>query len=105
MAVVCEKSFEIYAKLTVLVLFEAYLKQKRLVGDLTYVFCGVYVAKIDKVECAASHNEQSLTRVKVRRGCDIVYHAALVRELELANSRQTVVDVCRVCKQIGIVIY
>ena len=105
MTVVGEKSFEVYLKLTLLSLFEAYLEYQRLVLRASFVGSEMDSAKVNEIQCASAHEEQSVSAVKIVSGSKVVNNTALVGELELANSRKSVVDVSGVSQQIGVVFY
>ena len=96
MTVVCEKSLKIDFKNSVVVLFEAYLRKQGFVGDLSRVLCEMNSAKVNEIKRSATHNEQCVTAVKIGGGREIVDYTALIGELELAHSREPVVNRCGV---------
>lgn len=57
MTVVGKKSFEVYLKLTLLGLFEAYLEYQRLVLRASFVGSEMDAAKVDEIQCASAHDE------------------------------------------------
>ena len=102
MAVVCKKSLKVYGIRTVFVLFETNFQQQRLVLYLAYVGGVMHSAQVDKVESASAHNEQSVAVVVVEGSGEVVYDAALVRQLKLTYSRKSIVYGYRVSQQVGV---
>lgn len=102
MAVVCKKSLKVYGICTVFVLFETNFQQQRLVPYLAYVGGVMHSAQVDKVESASAHNEQSVAVVVVEGSGQVVYDAALVRQLKLTYSRKSIVYGYRVSQQVGV---
>ena len=83
-----EKALEVYFVDALGILFEAYSAEKSLVTKLAAVFCAVDAAKVNEVECSASHYEKSLEILKIGRGGNIVNYSARVGQLELGNTRK-----------------
>jgi len=90
----------------VVVLGKADGAKKRLVS-LTDEGGKMYAAKVDEIECAATHHEHCL-KVTARHGLDVIHHlgkvvenAALCRQLELTDADKVIIDRCRIGKRVG----
>ncbi len=76
-----------------------------LVLDLALIEGVMNAAKVDEIERSSAENEHSLKVEAVLDGCEVIDDTALVGQLELANTRELVIDGSRIREQIGIVFY
>ena len=104
-AVIGKEALEIYLIDILLVLFKAYRAQKIVIGIFAYKKRLVDTAKIYEIKSASSHNEKRFKIVCACDGGQIVYHTALIGELELTNSRQLVINRCGVSQKLGVKFY
>jgi hypothetical protein len=75
-----------------------------LVLDFSAVNCVMHAAQVDEIERSSAENEHRLEIEGVLDGREVVDKTALVRKLELANSRELIVNRCGICEQVGIVL-
>ena len=101
MAVIGEEALEVDRPNAVVALLEAYLPEKQLVAR-SREHGEVYAAEVDEVKSASAHNEQSVAVVVVEGSGEVVYDAALVRQLKLTYSRKSIVYGYRVSQQVGV---
>ena len=104
-AVIGEKSFQINIERSVLLLFEAYCAEKRLIYRLSAESSVMDSAKIYKIECSSSHHKHSLGALRALHIREIVYFSAVLRETELTYAEKLIVIVSGIREKIRVVFH
>ena len=108
MTMIGKEAFEVDLIRAFLGFFKSYGFDKTLgllVLYLALIESVMNAAKVDEVERTSSEDKHCFEIKSVINGSEIVEDTALVGELELANTRELVIDGSRIREQIGVVFY
>ena len=114
--VICEESFQIDAPRTVVPLGKSDGTEQSLIRHLTRIHRVMNAAEIYEIQRTSAHDEHGLKVAclscllvlglrSVTDLCKVIDDAALIGELELADSNQLVLYCGGICQQIGVVLY